>query len=149
MNKSQFIPLYNNTYFDIEPKSKGLAKTYVIIWFLKTGGNYLKVKGEVIKQVMISEELEVSLIRRTKSGESYDLLLSSGEWSKALPIADNLVKAALSFVKLVEKFSKKYFQLGLVKFKAEIDNVDKISLTPEQQQLFNDIVSGGKSRIIN
>ena len=109
----------------------------------------MKVKGEVIKQVMISEELEVSLIRRTKSGESYDLLLSSGEWSKALPIADNLVKAALSFVKLVEKFSKKYFQLGLVKFKAEIDNVDKISLTPEQQQLFNDIVSGGKSRIIN
>ena len=109
----------------------------------------MKVKGEVIKQVMISEELEISLIRRTKNIESYDLLLSSGEWSKALPIADNLVKAALSFVKLVEKFSKKYFQLGLVKFKAEIDNVDKISLTPEQQQLFNDIVSGGKSRIIN
>ena len=116
---------------------------------MKTGGNYLKVKGEVIKQVMISEELEISLIRRTKNIESYDLLLSSGEWSKAIPIADNLVKAALSFVKLVEKFSKKYFQLGLVKFKAEIDNVDKISLTPEQQQLFNDIVSGGKSRIIN
>ena len=149
MNKSQFIPLHNNTYFDIEPKSKGLAKTHAIIRFLKTGGNYLKVKGEVIKQVMISEELEVSLIRRTKGVENYDLLLSSGEWSKALPIADNLVKAALSFVKLVEKFSKKYFQLGLVKFKAEIDNVDKISLTPEQQQLFNDIVSGGKSRIIN
>jgi hypothetical protein len=116
---------------------------------LKTGGNYLKVKGEVIKQVMISEELEVSLIRKTKNIESYDLVLSSGEWSKTIPIADNLVKAAFSFVKLVEKFSKKYFQLGLVKFKEEINNADKIALTPEQQQLFYDIVSGGKSRVIN
>jgi hypothetical protein len=109
----------------------------------------LKVAGEVIKQIVISEELEICLIKRSQDKERYDLLLSSKEWNKGIPLADNLVKAALTFVKLVEKFSTKYQQLGLDKFKAEIDSVDKIKLTPEQESLFNEIISGGKSRIIN
>lgn len=145
---SIYITLFYH-FLGFEPKSKGLAKTHAIIRFLKNGGNYLKVTGEVIKQIVISEELEICLIKRSKDKEIYDLLLSSKEWNKGIPLADNLVKAALTFVKLVEKFSTKYQQLGLDKFKAEIDSVDKIKLTPEQESLFNEIISGGKSRIIN
>ena len=109
----------------------------------------MKVKSEVIKLLVISEELEISLVKQSQGMQEYYLVLKSGEWSKEIPLAVDLGKAAMTFVRLSDKFKSKYQQDGLVKFKSSIENVENPKLTKEQAELFYEIVSGGKSRVLH
>ncbi len=109
----------------------------------------MKGKSEVIKQLVISEELEVSLVKKSSGQEVFVMVVESKEWKKEIPLAPTLGPAALSFVKLSDKFKTKYQQAGLEKLKQTINNVENSNLNQEQTALLYEILSGGKSRIIN
>lgn len=109
----------------------------------------MKGKSEVIKQLVISDELEISLVKQSQKQETYFLVLTSQDWKKEIPLASDLGKAAIAFVKLSDKFKSKYQQAGLAKLKQTIDNAESQTLTKEQEELLYEILSGGMSRVLH